>query len=121
MELNGKNIDDKTIEKEIPQQEEAPISNETQFVWTTKSTVKAIVILFLTMVFYIYNSLHATKAIKRKEELKTTLKEYHSERISLESEITNSSKQTEIAEKLKETGLKEITTPPIKLTRDAKK
>ena len=66
-------------------------------------------------------SLHATKAIKRKEELKTTLKEFHSERISLESEITKSSKQTEIAERLKETGLKEITTPPIKLTRDAKK
>lgn len=121
MELNDQNIDDNNIEKEIPQQEEAPISSETQFVWTTKSTVKAIVILFLSMVFYIYNSLHATKAIKRKEELKTTLKEYHSERISLESEITKSSKQTEIAARLKETGLQEITTPPIKLTRDAKK
>ncbi len=121
MELNDQNIDESTIEKEIPQQEKSPISSENHFVWTTKSTVKAIVILFLTMVFYIYNSLHATKAIKRKEELKTTLKEYHSERISLESEITKSSKQTEIAERLKETGLKEITTPPIKLTRDAKK
>ena len=57
--------------------------------------------------------------VKKKEELKTSLKELHSERISLESEITNSSKQTEIAEKLKSTGLKELTSPPIKLTRDA--
>jgi hypothetical protein len=121
MELNDQNIDEINTEKEIPQQGDFNVSNENQFVWSTKSTVKAIVVLFLTMVFYIYNSLHATKAIKRKEELKTTLKEFHSERISLESEITKSSKQTEIAERLKETGLKEITTPPIKLTRDAKK
>ncbi len=53
MELNDQNIDESTIEKEIPQQEESPISSENHFVWTTKSTVKAIVILFLTMVFYI--------------------------------------------------------------------
>ncbi len=122
MEINNQNIDQNDIEKEVPVQEEAPAtSNETSFVWTTKTTVIVITILFLSMVFYIYNSLHVAKAIKHREELKTTLKEFHSERISLESEITNASKQTQIAEKLKENGLKEITTPPIKITRDAKK
>jgi len=99
--------------------EEPSNGAEQPFELTTKRTLKIIAILFFTMLFYIYNSLHATKAIKKKEELKTALKELHSERISLESEITNSSKQTEIAEKLKSTGLKELTSPPIKLTRDA--
>jgi cell division protein FtsL len=71
-------------------------------------------------VFYIYNSLHTTKAIKKKDELSKQLKELHSERISLESEITQSSKQSEIAEKLKETGLKELSDPPIKIVREKK-
>ncbi len=86
--------------------------------WTTLRVVKLIAILFPALIFYIYNSLHTAKAIKKKSELSKILKEYHSERISLESEITKASKQTQIAEKLKSTGLKEITSPPIKLTRD---
>ncbi len=86
--------------------------------WTTLRVIKLIAILFPALIFYIYNSLHTAKAIKKKSELSKILKEYHSERISLESEITKASKQTQIAEKLKSTGLKEITSPPIKITRD---
>ncbi len=115
-------MDQNNPEIEIPTQDfDAQNQVENSFVWTTKTTVIVIFILFISMVFYIYNSLHVAKAIKHREELKTTLKEFHSERISLESEITNASKQTEIAEKLKDNGLKEITTPPIKITRDPKK
>ena len=44
MELNDQNIDENNIEKEIPQQEDFNVSNENQFVWSTKSTVKAIVV-----------------------------------------------------------------------------
>jgi hypothetical protein len=120
MEINNENMEQEHIENvQSPFVEEPSNGAEQPFELTTKRTLKIIAILFFTMLFYIYNSLHATKAIKKKEELKTALKELHSERISLESEITNSSKQTEIAEKLKSTGLKELTSPPIKLTRDA--
>jgi len=120
MEINNENIDQEKIEnvKSLPV-DETPNTVDQTFQLTTKRTLKIIAILFFTMLFYIYNSLHATKAIKKKEELKSSLKELHSERISLESEITNASKQTEIAEKLKATGLKELVSPPIKLTRDA--
>jgi hypothetical protein len=45
------------------------------------------------------------------------LKELHSERISLESQITNASKQSELSKRLEGSGLKEITTPPIKLVK----
>ncbi len=85
--------------------------------WTV---IKYIAIAFPFLLLYIYNSLHTAKAIKKKDELSKLLKELHSERISLESEITRASKQTQIAEKLKSTGLKEITSPPIKLTRERK-
>ncbi len=122
MEINNPNIEQNNPEIEIPDQDlNHQNQEEIPFVWTTKTTVIVIFILFISMVFYIYNSLHVAKAIKHREELKTTLKEFHSERISLESEITNASKQTQIAEKLKNNGLKEITTPPIKITRDTKK
>ncbi len=87
---------------------------------TSWKLVKWLIYLFPFLVFYIYNSLHTTKAIKKKDELSKQLKELHSERISLESEITQSSKQSEIAEKLKETGLKELSDPPIKIVREKK-
>ncbi len=87
---------------------------------TTWKLVKWLILIFPFLVFYIYNSLHTTKAIKRKDELSKQLKELHSERITLESEITQSSKQSEIAEKLKETGLKELSDPPIKIVREEK-
>jgi hypothetical protein len=48
------------------------------------------------------------------------LKELHSERISLESEITQASKQTRLAEQLEYKGLQEIRSPPKKIIRDRK-
>lgn len=53
----------------------------------------------------------------QKEQLTKELKELHSERISLESQTTNASKQSELSKRLEGSGLKEITTPPIKLTK----
>jgi hypothetical protein len=72
-------------------------------------------VAFLLMLFYIYNQHHANKALRQKGMLIKELKELRSEKISLESEVTNASKQSEIAEKIKETGLKELTKPPIKI------
>ncbi len=86
----------------------------------TWRVIKWVLIAFPVLVFYIYNSLHTAKAIKKKNELSASLKELHSERISLESEITQASKQSRIAEQLASKGLEEIKTPPKKIIRDRK-
>ncbi len=88
--------------------------------WSTWRVIRLMLIIFPFLIFYIYNSLHTAKAVKTTKTLKKELKELHSERISLESEITRASKQTKIAEKLNENGLKESTTPPIKIIRESK-
>lgn len=79
--------------------------------------VKFAMVCFTVMLFYIYNSHHANKSVRKKEQLIKNLKELHSERISLESQITNASKQSELSKRLEETGLKEITSPPTKLIK----
>ncbi|MFN5252204.1 MAG: FtsL-like putative cell division protein [Bacteroidia bacterium] len=89
-------------------EEEVPGSNP--WLW-----VRFGFVAFAVMLFYIWNQHHANKALRKKEILTRELKELHSEKISLESEVTNLSKQSEIAEKLKNTGLKELTNPPIKI------
>ena len=107
-------IDPQTVTGE-PIAQEQQTANETAIpMW---SWIKFAMVGFALMVFYIYNSHHANKAIRKKEELTKELKELHSERISLESQITNASKQSELSKRLEGSGLKEITTPPIKLVK----
>lgn len=86
--------------------------------WNTWRIIKWVLFAFPILIFYIYNSIHTAKSIKHKNELSKTLKELHSERISLESEITQASKQTRLAEQLESKGLKEISTPQKKIIRD---
>ena len=107
-------IDPQTVTGE-PIAQEQQTANETAIpMW---SWIKFAMVGFGLMVFYIYNSHHANKAIRKKELLIKELKELHSERISLESQITNASKQSELSKRLEGSGLKEITTPPIKLVK----
>jgi len=107
-------IDPQTVMGE-PVAQEQQTANETAIpLW---SWIKFAMVGFALMVFYIYNSHHANKAIRKKELLIKELKELHSERISLESQITNASKQSELSKRLEGSGLKEITTPPIKLVK----
>jgi hypothetical protein len=107
-------IDPQTVTGEHIAQEQQT-ANETAIpMW---SWIKFAMVGFALMVFYIYNSHHANKAIRKKELLIKELKELHSERISLESQITNASKQSELSKRLEGSGLKEITTPPIKLVK----
>jgi uncharacterized protein YoxC len=104
------------IEIENPEiNQEVPSQN-----WNTWRMIKWVLIAFPILIFYIYNSLHTAKSIKTKNELSKTLKELHSERISLESEITQASKQSRLAEQLESKGIQEINTPPKKIIRDRK-
>lgn len=77
-------------------------------------------VVFFLILFYIYNQHHANKALRKKEMLTRELKDLRSEKISLESEVTNASRQSEIAAKLKEAGLKELTKPPVKIEHTPK-
>jgi hypothetical protein len=72
-------------------------------------------VAFCLMLFYIYNQHHANKALRKKEQLTRELKELRSEKISLESEVTNAGKQSEMARKLQGTGIKELSKPPYKI------
>lgn len=107
-------IDPQTVTGEPITQEHQTANETTIPMW---SWIKFAMVGFALMVFYIYNSHHANKAIRKKELLIKELKELHSERISLESQITNASKQSELSKRLEGSGLKEITTPPIKLVK----
>lgn len=94
-----------------------PVAEETQptehdRLW---SWVRFGLVAFLLMLFYIYNQHHANKALRKKDKLLKELKELHSEKISLESEITNASKQSELAKRLQESGLRELREPPVKI------
>ena len=107
-------IDPQTVMGE-PVAREQQTANETAIpLW---SWIKFALVGFALMLFYIYNSHHANKGIRKKEQLSKELKELHSERISLESQTTNASKQSELSKRLEGSGLKEITAPPIKLTK----
>lgn len=105
------------IENDNPEIVQEPPFQEN---WNTWRIIKWVLIAFPILIFYIYNSLHTAKSIKTKNELSKTLKELHSERISLESEITQASKQTRLAEQLESKGIQEINTPPKKIIRDRK-
>lgn len=100
-----------------PQAEESA-QLESAGIW---SWVKFGLVAFGLMLFYIYNQHHANKALRTKDKLIKELKELHSEKISLESQITNASKQSEIAKKVEAGGLKELNVPPVKIENHVKK
>ena len=78
-------------------------------------------LLFVLVLLFVANQLHAGKALKRKEQLKTSIKEPRAEFISIESDMMVRSRQSNVADKLRETGLKALVKPPIKLEQDKKK
>jgi len=78
-------------------------------------------LLFVLVLLFVARQLHAGKALKRKEQLKTSIKELRAEFISIESDMMVRSRQSNVADKLRETGLKALVKPPIKLEQDKKK
>jgi hypothetical protein len=76
---------------------------------------------FAMLIVYIYNSNHSNKALKEKNNLESDLKELNNEKVFLESQVTKASKQTEVSQKLSETGIKPLNNPPIKIEKEQKK
>jgi hypothetical protein len=75
----------------------------------------AIFIVFLLLV-HIWNAHNAEKVIRKTDKLNREIKELRSEYISVLSELMSESKQSAVAAKLDTLGIKELTTPPFKIT-----
>jgi hypothetical protein len=72
--------------------------------------------VFLLMVLFIYNSHTAEKNIRLTNKLNTEIKDLRSEYITVLSELMGESRQSAVAKRLEKTGIKEIKTPPSKIT-----
>lgn len=76
----------------------------------------AIFIVFLLLI-HIWNAHNVEKVIRRTDKLNSEIKELRSEYISILSELMSESKQSAVAAKLDTLGIKELTTPPFKITQ----
>jgi hypothetical protein len=71
-------------------------------------------VIFLTGIamVYIANAYYVERKVLKIQALNKRVKDLHTKYVSIKAELMYSMKQTEIATKLAETGLKEIVTPP---------
>jgi hypothetical protein len=81
-------------------------------------TIRALpFIFFLTFVAlcYIANGYYAEEQIRKMNRLTNELKELHTEYIISKSELSDNSKQSEVANRVLPLGLKESLEPPVKI------
>lgn len=83
--------------------------------WMVRQIPFALFVMVL-LLLHIYN-VHTTERIIRKtDKLNKEIKELRSEYITILSELMSESKQSTVAKKLDTLGIKELITPPIKIT-----
>ena len=75
-------------------------------------------ILFIVclLMIHIWNAHNTEKIIRKTDKLNREIKELRSEYISILSELMSESKQSSIAKKLDTLGVKELVSPPFKIT-----
>lgn len=83
--------------------------------WLKKQIPFLLFIVFL-MLLHIWNVHYTERIIRNTEKLNRENKELRSEYISIFSELMNESKQSSIAKKLDTLSVKELVTPPVKIT-----
>jgi FtsZ-binding cell division protein ZapB len=73
--------------------------------------------IFLTLIgiFYIGNNHWAEKTIRKIDKIQMEVEELRADYTSLKADYMFASKQSEVARKVKNTGLKESSTPPNKI------
>ncbi len=83
--------------------------------WMVRQIPFALFVMVL-LLLHIYN-VHTTERIIRKtDKLNKEIKELRSEYITILSQLMSESKQSNVAKKLDTLGIKELITPPIKIT-----
>jgi cell division protein FtsL len=73
--------------------------------------------IVLLLLIHIWNAHNVEKVIRKTDKLNREIKELRSEYISILSQLMSESKQSTIASKLDTLGIKELTTPPFKITQ----
>lgn len=73
--------------------------------------------IVVLLLIHIWNAHNVEKTIRKTDSLNREVKELRSEYISILSQLMSESKQSTIAAKLDTLGIKELTTPPFKITQ----
>lgn len=73
--------------------------------------------IVLLLLIHIWNAHNVEKVIRKTDTLNREIKELRSEYISILSQLMSESKQSAVAAKLDTLGIKELTTPPYKITQ----
>ncbi|MCO6494697.1 MAG: hypothetical protein J5I91_03320 [Bacteroidetes bacterium] len=87
--------------------------------WVTKS-LPAILLLSGLSLIYIYIANRNIKKLNQAQELKLENKELRSELIAIQTDLMTKSKQSEVANRVKASGLKEMRVPPYQLKKEKK-
>lgn len=66
--------------------------------------------------FYIYNAHYAQRIVRKTDDIKDEIKELRAEYITIKSDLMYQSKQSQIIKRLSASELKELRTPPFKIT-----
>ena len=117
-------------EPEIPKEEKTPKEkskltgtfqrvSDFDFFISREMMIKQIpFILFIVclLMIHIWNAHNTEKIIRKTDKLNREIKELRSEYISILSELMSESKQSSIAKKLDTLGIKELVSPPFKIT-----
>ncbi len=81
-----------------------------------KKQVPFVLFIVLLLLIHIWNVHNTERMIRKTDKLNREIKELRSEYISVLSELMSESKQSTVAQKLDTVGIKELSTPPIKIT-----
>lgn len=85
--------------------------------WIKQQIPFMLFVVFLTLI-HIWNVHNTERLVRNTEKLNREVKELRSEYISVFSELMSESKQSSVAKKLDTLGIKELITPPIKISAD---
>ncbi len=83
--------------------------------WMMKQIPFGLFVMVLLLI-HIYNVHTTERIIRNTDKLNKEIKELRSEYITILSRLMSESKQSTVAEKLDTLGIKELTSPPIKIT-----
>ena len=83
--------------------------------WMMKQIPFGLFVMVLLLI-HIYNVHTTERIIRNTDKLNKEIKELRSEYITILSQLMSESKQSTVAEKLDTLGIKELTSPPIKIT-----
>lgn len=83
--------------------------------WMVRQIPFGLFVVFL-LLLHIYNVHSSERIIRKTDRLHKEIKELRSEYITILTQLMSESKQSTVAQKLDTLGIKELTTPPIKIT-----